>query len=1546
VTVDGILHHGHNWLYIKTTMRSLRHSWCRINSSTVAPPILFKPSIPLMKTRSLALVLIASLPAASSGAPITRGATADALNVTTAWVGDVLPTTADTATWDASSTLVNTLGGNLSWGGLDLAAAGGNVSIGGANSLTLGSAGLNTGSTANLTLNNTGNVTLNGPMSGSTTLTLNSTATKNWTGAASTSFTGTLVLRGGTAASGSFSNNWVAVGAPAFSQTGSFSLDTGESLTNRGEFIVTDAWGDGTTKPKMALNSLTGFGDFRSDLGGTGNRTISLNSAANHEFQGRIVQNNNSTRSVHLEKLGSGTLTVSGENAYQNTIVGEGRLRIGNGGTTGNIGFGTVSIASGATLEFNRSNLLDYKASARMRNVSGAGNILLDGGVKLFNYTGTGTGFADANSWNNFAGTLTIKGGSEFQTIRNGATAMGTAQVVLGDGTSSGKLSQIEGNWTWTNPILLAGSSNEILNNGSGADRFNKLQGVISGSGGVTFKDSTGAMGNGDRGFILTGTNTMDGVMTVDTFVRVGGIPGNDPTITGGPAGTLGNASVVINGGKRLTFTRTDSHLVANPVSGAGDVHVGTNGLAETATQMVEFTGAKTYTGATSVNRGRLHLTGSLTSNVTVASAAKLSGSGSTTGLLTLLTGASLALPGGATTTSLSAGDGADIAGAATVIFDTDPVASTVYDVFTYGDGEVTGIGNLSVAWRGTLTDDIINKKYIFTAGAAGTRTWNTTSGDWEQGVDANFAEGDNLFYGGDTLFFNNPAEDSTITMWGPLVPESMTVNNTNAYTFTGTGYLSGPMTLTKTGPGALTLASANTYTGGTVLQQGQLNINDPSAIGSTASVLTIAGVSSLDNTSGVALTLSTNNPQAWNADFTFIGSNNLNLGTGAVTLGADRLVTVNANNLTVGGAIGGSFGITKAGAGTLTLGGALSYSGNTLVSTGTLRVTSGANILIPGIEVASGAVFEWAPTVNNVSFGGTLTGTGKVLRTDSAANNAVFTGDNSSFNGSWEITGDYLGFTSDAGIGAPSLGMTWNGGGIFFTATGNTLAATRTITLGASGGFLNGTTNNTNTFAAKFTGAGNLNKVSGERAILTHPDNDFTGAITITGGGTLEIGGAGRLGSGLYSPTISIAAANTLAVNSSADQFLTGVISGAGRLVKGGAGTLSLDAVNTYTGTTTIDGGTLVIGAGDSLYSTGGFFGAPGTTNVFINSGGTLETRNWHYGVGFAFNEMRHNSYAIRINGGRVRFTENTSAVRGFQVGANGATLEAVGGVTYTKLAGTVPDDNVLTGVTGGSLTLDGAGNGEILDAIGTHGTWDPAAGVIKEGSGTWTISGSNTYTGTTVVNAGKLAVDGGSIPDSGRLDINGSGKLEVIELIDPVVETVGTLFINGVQMAAGTYGATGSGAANIDNTRFEGAGVLSVVNDPPAGGYANWASTHAPTGTAADDFDGDGVPNAVEYILGGTKDTNDLGKLPVAGVSGGNFSVSFVRDQDSKSPDVTVTIHVGTTLSTWPLAFNVATAPQVSTLDHGDGTETVTLTIPMAPDARKFARLGVEVD
>src|SRR5208337_1178387 len=96
-------------------------------------------------------------------------------------------------------------------------------------------------------------------------------------------------------------------------------------------------------------------------------------------------------------------------------------------------------------------------------------------------------------------------------------------------------------------------------------------------------------------------------------------------------------------------------------------------------------------------------------------------------------------------------------------------------------------------------------------------------------------------------------------------------------------------------------------------------------------------------NTSGSAITLSTNNAQTWAGDFTFVGSNPLNLGTGAVTLGANRQVTVNASTLTVGGAIGGAYSLTKAGAGTLALTASGGYSGGTSINAGTLSFANGA---------------------------------------------------------------------------------------------------------------------------------------------------------------------------------------------------------------------------------------------------------------------------------------------------------------------------------------------------------------------------------------------------------------------------------------------------------------------------------------------------------------------------------------------------------------------------------------------------------------------------
>lgn len=329
-------------------------------------------------------------------------------------------------------------------------------------------------------------------------------------------------------------------------------------------------------------------------------------------------------------KQGSGSATVTAATSYSGpTFIDEGILTFGDGATSGEIGSGPVDILGGATLRIHRSDLLDYKTNPRLRTVAGAGDIVLDGGGTLFNYPGTGVSFADANSWATFSGNLIIRNGSEFQTIRNGSSAMGTGDIVLGDATTGGKLSQIEGNWTWTNDIILTGADNRIINRSATAPRSMKLQGVISGSGGLTFEDATAAMTNLQTGFILTGENTLDGTLTIPAGVpvRVGGVPGNTDIAQSGAgiSGSLGSATVVNEG--ILTFSRTNEHTVANSISGSGQAFIGLS--TGSAAQIVAYTGTKSYTGPTTVRSGTLLVNTSLPdSPVVVEAAGTLGGSG------------------------------------------------------------------------------------------------------------------------------------------------------------------------------------------------------------------------------------------------------------------------------------------------------------------------------------------------------------------------------------------------------------------------------------------------------------------------------------------------------------------------------------------------------------------------------------------------------------------------------------------------------------------------------------------------------------------------------------------------------------------------------------------------------------------------------------------------------------------------------------------------------------------------------------------------------
>ena len=183
------------------------------------------------------------------------------------------------------------------------------------------------------------------------------------------------------------------------------------------------------------------------------------------------------------------------------------------------------------------------------------------------------------------------------------------------------------------------------------------------------------------------------------------------------------------------------------------------------------------------------------------------------------------------------------------------------------------------------------------------------------------------------------------------------------AGTLTEGGAISGSgYALTKNGSGTLVLGGSNTFSGGTTLSNGVLVLNNNYALGSGP--LTISG-GTLDSTAGgVALA---NNAQNWNADFTFLGTQALTTGTGAVTLSSSRTVTVTANTLTVGGPIadgGNNYSLTKAGAGALVLTAANTYGGPTIISGGTLQIGAG------GSGSAAGSLSPNSPITDNGGLG------------------------------------------------------------------------------------------------------------------------------------------------------------------------------------------------------------------------------------------------------------------------------------------------------------------------------------------------------------------------------------------------------------------------------------------------------------------------------------------------------------------------------------------------------------------------------------------------
>ena len=135
--------------------------------------------------------------------------------------------------------------------------------------------------------------------------------------------------------------------------------------------------------------------------------------------------------------------------------------------------------------------------------------------------------------------------------------------------------------------------------------------------------------------------------------------------------------------------------------------------------------------------------------------------------------------------------------------------------------------------------------------------TWSGDAGNrWDYAETANFrldgATELEAFVSGDDVIFNDEAATKTVNVAGNLYPASITVDNTAAYTFTGTGAIEGSAKFIKQGTGVVTMGGANTYTGGNYLKGGIVKVsqlaNQYNAVGNLGAVTTSPSLFTMEN--------------------------------------------------------------------------------------------------------------------------------------------------------------------------------------------------------------------------------------------------------------------------------------------------------------------------------------------------------------------------------------------------------------------------------------------------------------------------------------------------------------------------------------------------------------------------------------------------------------------------------------------------------------------------------------------------------------------------
>jgi autotransporter-associated beta strand protein len=1033
------------------------------------------------------------------------------------------------------------------------------------------------------------------------------------------------------------------------------------------------------------------------------------------------------TGAFSLTKEGAGTLSLAGTNTYTGgTVINAGTLTAASAGalgSTGTISFGGGTLQHGTAIttdfsgRFSNAASQAYKIDTNGNAVTYATALTSSGG----SLTKSGTGTLTLTGANTYGGGTTVNHGT--LTLGGNSTLSSAGSVTINETTASS-----------TANLTLSGNITQSI----GALTF-------GGIGSTTSSTNSMTIGTGS-------TLTLGGTVTYDAT-------GNPlaASITGGTLALGGDRTFSIGDS---TTTLASDLAISSAITGAGQ------SLTKTGAGRLGFqSSANTYDGGTTINGGMIFLnvggglssTGNVTVNNTLSGNATLAlGAGVTQQIGALTLGGAGAAGAAGNIVSLAGNATLNLVGTLTYDATNNPGGAFITSgTLGLGNARTIAVGNSSTATDLTITSIVTGSGGLTKTGAGflsmagnATYTGGTFVNDGTLFIGANTG----LPTGGDVTVNSTVGGSAILQMGGTTAAtigaltlggtggiaanNSVAINGTAALTLGGTltydatgnplgsviGSTGGTLalggnriiavgnstnagatvdlaiyanitgasqSLTKTGDGYLTLSGASTYDGGTIINGGTLQLNATNALASGRDV--------------------TVNNQSSGTTAAFVLAGGFNQTIGALTLGGSTTAvgSTSINNVTIAT---GSM---------LTLGGTVTYDGTANIGT--------SNIIGGTLALGGNRTFDVG---NSTSTGSDLivtsvvSGTGSLTKTGAGV--LKFSGAAATYTGDTVINGGRI-FLSGTVASAPIDNALVAGKNIVVNA--NTAGGTAALQIDASRGQTIGTLT-----------------LGGTGATSTSTNNIILGSgATLTMGGALTYDAAGNpLGSTISGGTLALGATRTFAIgnssNAATDLAISSIISGTGfGITKTGTGLLELSAANTYTGATTVNGGTLALtgslAASALTVNTGATLAGAGTAagSVTLNSGGilapgsgglgmmTVESFTWNgggvmnfelgtanasdklaitgalakAGTGFNFDFLTGgtagNTYTLLTFGSNSGFTSGDLSYSNLASGLIGAFAVNANDVTFSISASAIPEPSTYAAIFG-ALALAGA--------------------------------------------------------------------------------------------------------------------------------------------------------------------------------------------------------------------------------------------------------------